>query len=135
MKELLAHFKVVNGAMEYRNVDYVALNIEKFEGCSGILHIKKKWNKRSNKQNRYFWLCMGVLSEHTGHTPEEMHTIVKGLYCPKKQIKVGKKEYSVPKGTSELSKGEFVELMLNIDVLASELGVVLPRPEDLYKPY
>lgn len=131
MKEFVAHFKIVGGKIEWRNQVYVDLNLPKFEGADGVLTIKKKWNKRSLNQNAYFWLCMKVLSEYTGHTPEEMHVIVKGLYSPKKIIKVGKKDYTIPKGTSELTKGEFVELMMHVNVLASEMGVVLPDPNDL----
>lgn len=134
MKEILAHLKVVNGAIEYRNVDYVALNLEKFEGCDGVLHIKRKWNKRSLSQNKYFWLCLEVIAEYTGHTSEELHVIYKGLFCPKKEISVGKKKYMIPKGTSELTKSEFVELMMNISAEASLIGLTLPQPQDLNYP-
>lgn len=132
VKPFIAHCKVVGGTLEWKNVDYLQVNLEKLEGLSGILTIKKKWNKRSLSQNSYFWLCMQVLSDYTGHTPEEMHVVVKGLYCPKKEVKVGEKVYSIPKGTSELSKGEFVELMMNVNVLASSLGVILPDPTDYH---
>lgn len=132
VREFTAHCKVVGGTLEWKNVDYLHVNLEKLEGLQGILTIKKKWNKRSLSQNSYFWLCMGVLSDYTGHTPEEMHVVVKGLYSPKKEVKVGDKTYSIPKGTSELSKGEFVELMMNVNVLASSLGVVLPDPSDYH---
>lgn len=109
------------------------MNLPKYEGLEGVLTVKKKWNKRSLNQNNYFWLCLTVLAEYTGHTPEELHVIVKGLYSPKKEVKVGNKRYTIPKGTSELTKGEFVELMMNLNVMASELGVVLPDPNDYQK--
>lgn len=133
MKSFTAHCKVVGGKLEWKNQTYLDVNLPKYEGLEGVLTVKKKWNKRSLNQNNYFWLCMTVLAEYTGHTPEELHVIVKGLYCPKKQVKVGKKAYSIPKGTSELTKGEFVELMMNVSVMASELGVVLPDPVDYQK--
>ncbi len=128
--DFVAHCKVVGGFLEWKNLDYLNINLPKYEGLQGVLVVKKKWNKRSLSQNAYFWLCMQVLAEYTGHTPEELHVIVKGLYCPKKEVKVGKKSYSIPRGTSELTKGEFVELMLNVNVMASDLGVVLPDPTD-----
>lgn len=129
-KSFVAHCKVVDGYLEWKNPNYLNVNLPNYEGLEGVLTIKKKWNKRSLSQNNYFWLCMGTLAEYTGHTPEELHVIVKGLYSPKKEVKVGKKTYSIPKGTSELTKGEFVELMLNVNVMASELGVILPDPTD-----
>lgn len=130
MRSFIAHCKVVGGKLEWKNQLYLDVNLQKYEGLDGILTVKKKWNKRSLSQNNYFWLCMEVLAEYTGHTPEEMHVIVKGLYCPKKEVVVGDKKYSIPRGTSDLTKGEFVELMLNVNVMASGLGVVLPDPTD-----
>ncbi len=129
-KPFIAHCRVVGGFLEWKNIDYLNINLPKYEGLEGILTIKKKWNKRSLNQNNYFWMCMECLAEYTGHSPEELHVIVKGLYCPKKEVKVGKKVYMIPKGTSELTKGEFVELMMNVNVLASSVGVVLPDPTD-----
>lgn len=130
MKQFVAHCKVIDGKLAWRNEDYLNVNLPKFEGTQGVLTIKPKWNKRSLNQNRYFWLCLEVISEYTGHTPEELHVIYKGLYCPKKEVKLGNKRYMIPKGTSELTKGQFVELMLDISADAGSLGITLPDPTD-----
>lgn len=130
MKAFIAHFTVKDGRIEWRNKDYVGFNIPKYEGLHGVLTIKTKWNKRSLNQNRYFWLCLSIIAEYTGHTPEELHVIYKGLYCPKKEVTLNEKTYMIPKGTSELSKGEFVDLILNVSVQAAEMGIVLPDPSD-----
>ncbi len=127
-KPFTAHCKIVNGTLEWKNVDYLHNNLPDWNGMDGVLTIKRKWNKRSLNQNSFFWLCLGVIAEHTGHTPEELHVIYKGLYCPKKEVGLGKKKYMIPKGTSELTKGEFAELMLNITADAGELGITLPDP-------
>ena len=88
MKPFIAHCTVNSGKIQWRNEDYLNINLPKYEGLQGVLTIKKKWNKRSLNQNAYMWLCFETLSEHTGHTPEEIHVLCKGLYAPKKHLKV-----------------------------------------------
>lgn len=130
-KPFVAHFTVQGGKIEWRNENYLNVNLPRLEGMQGVLTVKKKWNKRSLNQNSYFWLCLEVIAEYTGHTSEELHVIYKGLYSPKKEIKLlNKKSYMIPKGTSELTKGEFAELMLNIQADAGSMGITLPDPND-----
>jgi hypothetical protein len=40
--------------------------------------VRKKLPKSSNQQNRYYWgVIVKLISEYTGHTPEEVHAILK----------------------------------------------------------
>lgn len=135
MKELKAHFKVTGGMMEYVNLDYLTVNLPKFEGCTGVVHIKKKWSKRSLNQNNLYWMWVEIIGNHFGNPPEEMHTILKGLFAPKKLTKVGDKTYNIPKGTSQMSKGEMVEYMFNVETWANQEGFTLPHPEDMYETH
>lgn len=52
-------------------------------------YVKKKWNKRSGNQNRYMWLCFEEIASYTGYGSEEVHTLCKGLYCPRLNVKMG----------------------------------------------
>ena len=134
MLNFIAHFTVVNGKFEWKNIDYMRANIPKFEGKNGTCIIKERWNKRSLSQNKYMWLCFEVLADYTGHTAEEIHIICKGLYCPKKEIRFKlSHKYMIPKGTSELTVGELVEFMLGVTSLASSLGCILPDPTEYQK--
>ena len=130
MKDFTAHFSVKNGFLEWKNPDYLSINLPKYEGMEGILKIKKKWNKRSVNQNSLYWEWVGIIADYCGNTPEETHTILKGLFAPKKEVKVGKKSYMIPRSTTDLTKGEMVEYMFQVGVEASNLGIVLPSPED-----
>ena len=132
-REFTAHCKVVNGKLEWRNQEYLNLGLQNFEGCDGIVKVKKSWSKRSLSQNSFYWVWVTIIAEYCGNTQEEMHTILKGLFAPKKEAKFGKKSYMIPKGTSEMSKGEMVEYLFNIQTEAAQLGVVLPTPEDYLK--
>lgn len=133
MKEILAHCKVVAGRLVWRNPEYLTINLPKFEGSSGILKVKKKWNKRSLNQNSLYWVWVGIIADYCGNTQEEMHTILKGLFAPKKEAKFGKKVYMIPRSTTTFSKGEMQEYMFYIQTEASQLGIVLPTPEDYMK--
>lgn len=129
-KDFIAHCTVTGGLLEWRNPDYLHVNLPKFEGLSGVLTIKKKWSKRSLNQNALYWEWVTLIADYCGNTPQEMHSVLRGLYAPKKEIKVGKKKYMIPRSTTTLSKGEMVEFMFNVQSEASQLGIILPTPED-----
>lgn len=130
MKDFLAHCKVVNGALEWKNLDYLRVNLPKYEGLDGVLKIKKKWNKRSLNQNALYWEWVTIIADYCGNSPEEMHVILRGLYAPKKEVKVGKKKYMIPRSTTTFTKGEMAEFMMNVQAEAGQLGITLPTPED-----
>ncbi len=134
MKDFTAHFQILNGQIVWKSQAYMDNWLPKMEGQKGICVVKKKWNKRSLDQNALYWVWMTTISEHTGHTPEELHHIFKGRFAPKKQIEVAKKVYNIPKGTSDMSVGEMVGYMFDVEVEAGTMGIVLPHPEDLYMP-
>jgi len=55
---------------------------------------------RSQQANRYWWgVCVQLVSDHTGYTPEEVHELAKQMFIPKK--------LAVAKGNGEIV-GEFV---------------------------
>lgn len=130
MNELTAHFKVKDGKPEWVNPTYLKTNIGSFEGCKGILYIKRKWNKRSKKQNAWMWKCFEVLSQSTGQPEDDIKRLCEGLYSPKKRVNVGNKEYVMPKRTSELTVGQHVDFMMGVNSFAGSLGITLPDPEE-----
>jgi len=129
MKSFTAHFVVKDGFPEYKNPEYL-INLQKFEGCSGVLQVKRKWNKRSLNQNAWMWACFEIIGDYIGENKNTVHRIMTGLFAPKKEIKVGKRKVSMPIGTSEMSKGEMVEFMLNVSSEAGQMGITLPDPEE-----
>lgn len=131
MKEFLAHCEVIDGKLQWKNEAYLHVNLPKFEGMKGTLTIKKKWNKRSLSQNKLYWLWVTIISKDLGYTENELHTLLKGKFGPKKAIVVGGKTYNIPKSTTDFTKGEFVEFMFFVEKQAAELNILLPHPEDL----
>ena len=82
------------------------------------------------------WLWYGVICEHIGHEPDDLHEIMKGKVFGLKRLK-GKDSdgnvftLNVPNNsTSKLNVEEMTEFLLAVEMLAGELGVLLPYPDD-----
>lgn len=86
---------------------------------------------RSNPQNRYYWgHVLPTISEHTGHSCEELHEIFK-LKFNSVVAHIGKDEIIVGKSTASLKTMEFEHYLSRIITWASmELGVIITNPED-----
>jgi len=93
--------------------------------------IKKTVSKRSNRQNKYWWLCMQLISDYTGFTKDEAHDHCKQVLCMRDKVNQGTGEVMrVVKSTTEYNKTEFATLVNELQRYAAEtIGVVLPDPE------
>lgn len=134
MKQFVAHCTIQNGKIAWKNDQYMEVNLPKYEGLKGILTIAVRQSVRSIRQNALYWEWVTIIGDTFGNAKEEMHTILKGLVGHKKEVKVGKKLYMIPRSTSSYSKGEMVEYMFNVKVWASQEGITLPSPEDYQLP-
>jgi hypothetical protein len=87
---------------------------------------------RSNNQNRYLWgVVYKIISDESGHTPEEIHTAAKQMFLPRKFIMLGNVEIEIEKSTAELSTAEFELYQERVRAWAStELGFRIPLPND-----
>lgn len=93
----------------------------------------KKWRvtiapyvkNRTTDQNRLLWQWYTEISEHTGHTPEEIHEYCKASFLSPKFIRIGKGgvEYRT---TTKLTTIEMTDYMDRIRFWAhTELGMTL----------
>lgn len=110
-----------------RFLDFLGKNEGKF------VRIDLIQNKRSLRQNSYYWLAIELIANHTGATPDELHRIFKGKFLPTKNVKWRGISYRMAKSTTELTKGEMVAYMNEVIREAGELGVELPDPSK-YSP-
>ena len=93
-----------------------------------IAPIKKN---RSLRQNRYYWLILGVIAEDTGHSPEELHVLFKSLFLPKKFIRYKDKDIEISASTATLTTDQFAEYLDRIIADAESMGIKIPIPEEL----
>ena len=89
----------------FGNRIYARHHLGKLEGKKVLVTVEKMHNKRSLNQNRYYWMCIVIIAESTGHTPEEFHRVFKGLFLPRKEMVLNGKKYMMSGSTTDLTKG------------------------------
>jgi len=96
-----------------------------------VVEMKPNTDSRSMKQNKLYWKWLKVFEE-TGNTKDAMHNYLREMYLGCEFEKVRGHTVKVIPSTTTLGVKEFSEYLLKIDILAQEMGLILPRPEDLY---
>lgn len=86
-------------------------------------------NKRTLSQNALMWKWHGAVAEATGHTGDEIHEVIKGMFCPPREIEIAGAVREV-RSTKLLDTKGMSELMDRYYAWACEQGWYLPVPED-----
>jgi len=104
-------------------------HVRGFAGQPVEVIVRKVRSQRSGKQNRYYWpVVVGLLAEHCGYTPEEMHEALKWKFL---RTEVDSPLPTV-RSTTSLSTVEFEEYQEQIRIWASsDLGVYIPLPNEV----
>lgn len=80
------------------------------EGKKVELIVKKYTKRRSLNQNNYYWgAIIPMIADYTGMIDEEVHEAMRLMFLKDKS-----KKLETVKSTSELSKGEFAEYLVDI---------------------
>lgn len=123
--------KVTDGKLNLRNRKQLAEELKQFEGKDVEITIDRKRSKRSDNQNRYWWMCMTLLSEHFGYSKNEMHEIAKYMFLKAEKVDEKSGEiFEYLRSSTELTKTEFASMTDNLIRWAAEHGVVLPLPNE-----
>lgn len=99
-----------------------------------VVTIERETGVRSGNQNRYYWSCLEIIANNTGHNSSELHELFKRMFLPPKFINVLGKELKVPGSTTNLNKSEFVEYMMKIEAEVASMGITLPKPDNDIAP-
>jgi hypothetical protein len=104
-------------------------HVLRFAGQPVEVIVRKIRKHRSNKQNAFYWsVVVGLLAEHCGYTPEEMHEALKWKFL---RTEVDSPLPTV-RSTTSLSTVEFEEYQEQIRIWASsDLGVYIPLPNEV----
>ena len=85
--------------------DKVSIYLESNQGKKVYVTFDVVKPGRTLSQNSYYHgLIIPIISDYTGHSPEEVHTILKDKYCPRFFNAEGK-EY--PRSTTRMNTKEF----------------------------
>jgi len=107
--------------------------LESFENGTEIEIVVRKPGKppRSNPQNRYYFgVILPLISDHTGHTKDEIHECLKYLFLLD-HVVIKEQPIPVPRSTSSLDTSSMEQYLTEIREWASlELGIYLPLPNE-----
>ena len=95
--------------------------------------IKERRKRRSDRQNAYYWgVVVKMLSEHTGYSPDQMHSILKQIFNSEVAM-VGGIECRIEKSTTKLSTYDFSEEYIrSIQQWAAEkFDLQIPDPNEV----
>jgi len=86
---------------------------------------------RSLDQNNLYWKWIGIIARESGNDPEHTHDALKQRFLLPVFVSIGTMTFEV-RSTKKLKVAEMSEYMTAVQAMAAtELGLVLPVPEDL----
>ena len=123
--------KVKNNKLVFKSPEHIKMFdrwVGQYNDQEIRLTIDEMKSKRSDEQNRYYWLYLGYVSEDTGFTTEELHEWAKGKFLTKQISYISFNDNKpdpvrVRASTTKMTKGEFVEFLMKIE---NETGIPLP---------
>lgn len=120
--------KATKGKVVLNDQQTFNLLVWSLEGKEIEMTIGKPSKPRSNQENRYYWgVCIKILCEHTGYTPDEMHDSLRMLF-----LRDEGRQVPTLKSTAGLSTVSFEKYMSRIREWAScEMSVYIPEPGEV----
>lgn len=133
----LAHVKIVEGVKKvvmqspkHWMQQVSRLNVGKQYGVV----IEEYKATRSREQLAYYWVLIGYIADHTGHTPEELHDAIVRQKFGTTLVEVAGIKQEVRKSIADSArfpKGEMVELITEVLEICQKLEIRVPTKEEL----
>lgn len=123
-------FRILQPTDKRKVIDYV----EKLpEGKPYTVEIKVKRKQRSTDQNRLYWMWLKCIMNETGEHKDRLHEFFKLHFLGQDEHYVFDRwQVVVPRSTTELDTKQMSDYLERVQQFAAtELGIVLPNPEDL----
>lgn len=132
-ERLVALGEIKDGKLVYASERWVRGMLAQFNDCKITIAFERRKKSKSREQLGYLWgVVYPEISQHTGHTPEELHEIFKVKYLRRKVSWRGAQMTTVA-STKKLSTGEMAEFIGHIVLEAGEMGIAIPDPDKLYQ--
>jgi len=131
MKTKIAFTVPVQGGKAQLNqtqLEMVQSFLAKLDGKTVALEWAKPKNTRSLKQNAFLWgVAYTYIAQETGNSTEDVHTVMKDMFLPRRFIKMGPKETEIRKTTTDLTPTEFAQYLEAVMAWGrTELGINFP---------
>lgn len=79
--------------------------------------------KRTENQNRYYWMYLGMIADETGEDIDDLHTLFKGMFLTKEVVEIMGHKIRRARSTTELSTIQFSGYIERIEELT---GILAP---------
>ena len=123
---------VKDGKLQSNVRAQIASELGHFNDKRVEISIKRLSAKRSDRQNRLWWLYMTILAKEIGYTKDEMHDICKWQFLKREKVneKTGSLFYYTL-STTQLNKLEFADMVTELQHWSLlEFDIKLPLPEE-----
>lgn len=135
MHTIETHGRIEGGKLTITNRRRFEEDVRECKDCEVVITVRK-WGRRSNQQNRYYW---GVVVQEIklrlktlGHrlTIEEVHNFLKEKFLPVHLLDgEGTILATIPGSTATMNKGEFSEYVDQVREWAAQtLEISIPDP-------
>jgi hypothetical protein len=94
------------------------------------IEVKEYKKNRSGAQNRMMWNWYGAMAQSTGYSTDELHEEMKVRFLGVENRTRGGVDLVVPKESKNLSTKEFSDFLNKIEMVAAQMGIILPIPDD-----
>ena len=127
--------EIRKGKLHVKSAETFSACLARFKDGPVEITVERKYATRSQNQNRWYWSCVvGLVAEHTGYTPDEIHEIYKAKFIPKAMAFADGngevvEEVVLGGSTTRMDTVQFSEYCERIRDWAASLGVVIPDPE------
>lgn len=126
---------VKDGRLRILRSDVFAAQLATLRDGAVEIAISRKRATRSQEQNAWYWSCLvGLVAEHTGYSPNEIHEVYKAKFLPKRLAMCDgngeiKGEFVIGGTTAKLTTVQFSDYCEEIRAWAAQdLGVHIPDP-------
>ncbi len=122
---------VVDGNLRLQNPTRYELWIALLDGKQVEVVVKQKRNRRSDRQNRYYWgVVIKIIADHLGYEPDELHESLKRKFLGEVEDRYGLRRVA---STTMLTTAEFIETYTEpIKRWAAEyLRLYIPDPNEV----
>lgn len=103
--------------------------LSQLDGKEFVLRIDERKPKRSERQNAYLWLYIGLIADETGYTKDEVHSLMKGKFLTREIKEVMGQKVRITKSTTDLTKSEFSDYIQEIEAFT---GIQSPNTDEFF---
>lgn len=125
--------QIVGGKLVLDNPPWFRGMLSLHDDCHVTVLVERQKKSPSAEQWGYLWGVVYVeASRVIGHTPEELHEIMKSKHLRRKMVWRGT-DITTVRGASDLTMNELAEFITNVILTFNEMGIEIPTADQAYQ--